>query len=335
MSINKTIIPARMHAAVISRLNGKTAATAKPVYSSQDPYGPNGGTFIRNSNCWINGITNISCFSPAQLSGANWRVTAGTLITPKHVLFARHFIPAIISGGTPLIFVDENNNVVRRKLIQITSAGHTDISVGLLESDVSPNIKIAKVLPKNYSDFIDFYSVPVVYGVGLDQQEKALVFSLSQISTSFNVNVGENIPAPYRDFSEGLIAGDSGNPAFLIVNNELVVMTTWWTGGAYGGGGPFVSNTQNYDSINQLINDLSPSAGYSLTDVDLTAAATERQLYFNETVDSNWTTLGNWFQASNFTTPAGTLPSVFDTPILPWSKSVHRVIGGSGVLSGF
>jgi hypothetical protein len=161
------------------------------------------------------------------------------------------------------------------------------------------------------------------------------VFSLSQISTSFNVNVGENIPAPYRDFSEGLIAGDSGNPAFLIVNNELVVMTTWWTGGAYGGGGPFVSNTQNYDAINQLINDLSPAEGYSLTDVDLTAAATERQLYFNETVDSNWTTLGNWFQDSNFTTPAGTLPSVFDTPILPWAKSVHRVIGGSGVLSGF
>jgi hypothetical protein len=305
--IDKTIIPNYINSSIVSRLSGKNPSTDRFVYSSQNPYGGVGdaGIWVRNPNCWINGVSNISCFSPAQLSGASWNTRAGTLITRKHVLFAKHYTTSILSGGTPIIFVDENNNAIRRNIIQYEydtsdSGSGTDIAVALLDSEVPSNIKIAKVLAPDFGNYIDtspvssifgsgaFRPNPYLYAVGLDQEEKAIVKLwtgaglwisgngadqiLFQLAGAANIDPNATYTPPinpppqqFASWSEAIVVGDSGNPLFLIIDNELVVLTTWWTVDA----GPFITN--RYTQVNNIIESLSPGEDYSLTPIDLQA----------------------------------------------------------------
>lgn len=342
MPIDKTLLPAKINAFIAGKLQGKTAATALAVYSSQDPYYQGLGRFIRNPSCWLNGVTNISCFSPAQLSGANWWQRAGTLITPRHVLFAKHFAPAIITNGTPLVFVAADNTVIRRNVMQYALHPWTDIAIGLLNADVPANILPAKVLPKDYATYFDIAATPL-YSVGLDQQEKALVKRAAFLTTTLiaenNVIVGsyKNITTlddpnnDYTSFNELMITGDSGNPWFVIIDNELAVLTAWYFGGQ-AAGGPFISD--QFDKVNELINTLSPGQGYALTPVDLARSyETMRKLYFNSAGDGSLTTLANWYQDSALTVPATALPATQDIPVLPWAASGVRVTSGPGVLA--
>jgi hypothetical protein len=294
-AINKNVISNHINISTSNRLIGKNASTDKLVYSSQDPYYNGVGQFIRNTSCWINGVSNISCFSPAQLSGASWNTRAGTLITTKHIIQAKHYPTTILpNGGTPIIFVDENNNVVRRNIIAY-GYDDSDIAIGLLDQDVPNNIKIAKVLPTNFTDYflcsinndggVNFN--PLLYAFALDQEEKAILklfFNIYKYTTNIiasgyaymayvpDINISSSYyasmnpqPTNFTSFFEAIVTGDSGNPVFLIIDDELVILTTWW--GTTNG--PFT--TYKYDTINSIINTLSPSQGYSLTPINLDA----------------------------------------------------------------
>ena len=288
-SIRPNVIRSHINHNVRQRIYNKNPAECFPLYTTKNPYYNNLGLYIRNPNCWINGVSNISCISPAHLGngGANFR--RGTLITKKHLLFAQHYTPGIFTGGTPFIFVDENNNVVRRNLIQMyryadyaDAVGSTkiraDIAIGLLDSEVPSNIKPAKVLPKNYKNYINIANT---LAAALDQEDKVLV----KTSTYFDGDKGYEIfqgviyfnnigPAsvflePFSDwtiyptYTEDVIAGDSGNPIFYIINNEIVILTTWFTPWA----GPFLP--YYFDEVNEMIETLSPAQGYSLTPIDI------------------------------------------------------------------
>lgn len=353
MAIDKTVLPAKINAFVAGKLQGKTAAD-RAIYTSQDPYFNGLGRFIRNPNCWLNGVKNISCFSPAQMSGANWWQRGGTLITRKHVLFAAHFAPGIITGGTPLIFVADDNTVIRRN-ITAYGLGANDLAIAVLNNPVPENIKIAKVFPSNFAEYfagtprtgggVTFN--PPLYAVGLDQEEKATLkiwinefrYGSGAPSTGATVvNLADMsaagystmVPSPtsFADFFEQIITGDSGNPAFAIVNNELVVLTTWWGPTT----GPFP--TGQYAAINGIIESLSPGEGYALTDIDLADAYENMpKRYLNPAGSGDPGTLANWYQDAALTVPAIALPTGSDVPVLPWAKSAARSVGGSGVLS--
>lgn len=263
------------------KLVNKNANTNSLIYSTQDPNYNGIGQFVRNPTCWLNGVTNISCFSPAQLSGTSWQQRAGTLITKKHLLFAKHYRPSILSnGGTPIIFVDNNNNVIRRNLINYSNDSITDISIGLLDNEVPNNIQIAKVLPIDYNIYLSlsFSASSPLLCICLDQQEKALVKEFYGLQTYsyyegatlisykniYVADIGnQSTFGQYSSFSESIVSGDSGNPIFLIINNELIVLSTWHTPTT----GPFI--TDRYGMVNNLINSLSPNEGYSLTPINL------------------------------------------------------------------
>lgn len=275
----------------VSKLLGKDPNTSKNVYSSQNPYTNGVGEFIRNPDCWLNGVSNISCFSPAQLSGASWNQRAGTLVSPRHLIFAAHFTPAVLAnGGTPMIFVDDNNNVVRRNLVStLRVSDYADISIGLLDQDVPNNIKFAKVLPPNYTDLLSINPQNSLLCVSLDQEEKAIVKAAANFSTFGDpylptitvydidsyVWTANNQPIVIKEnysllnsFKETIITGDSGNPVFAIINNELVLLTTWWTPNS----GTFI--TSAFDTINTVMNNL--GGGYSLSVIDLTQIPVHR-----------------------------------------------------------
>lgn len=273
--VDKTVVVNHINNSTSSRLQNKNPSTDRLVYSSQDPYANGIGQFVRNTSCWINGIKNISCFSPAQLSGSAWNQRSGTLVTKKHILLCKHSKPSIISGGTPIIFVDKDNNVIRRNLIQSVDDVVGDISIGLLDNEVPSNIEIAKVLPLNYQDYIGYPEN--MLSVALDQEEKAIIKAWSGLlnyTTSAASYKYVNVVAPnlsyvspslhqYSTFTEDTITGDSGNPIFIILDNELILISVWHTPWS----GPFV--TDRYSQTNALINSLSPNQGYSLTPIDL------------------------------------------------------------------
>jgi hypothetical protein len=285
--IDKSVISNHINSNTINRLSGKTPED-RLIYSSQNPHGgTNGaGTWVRNNNCWLNGISNISCFSPAQISGHAWNQFGGTLITKKHVLFAKHFLPTILpNGGTPIIFVDENNNAIKRNIIQYGNDA-TDITIALLDDEVSNNIKIAKILPIDFNNYISgtpisnsntslkgFSLDPQLYCVALDQEEKAIlkIFNfIGLLGLGSQPNIiwyqlfnGGNVTGQYANFTESIVVGDSGNPVFIIIDNELVILTSWWTPST----GPFI--TGRYNEVNAIIENLSPGQGYSLTPINL------------------------------------------------------------------
>lgn len=304
-TINKTVIPTHVNISTTNKLFGKNPSTDIALYSYEDPYFNGVGKFTRNPSCWLNGVTNISCASPAQLGGSDfWWYRSGTLITPKHIIYANHYP---MPNNSPILFVDENNNVVRRTLVGSLNEipAQSDLRIGVLDSDVPSNIKIAKVLPKNFFSYFlaDASTITealgrytnlkiVLYAVSFNQFREAriklliaitgsnlnggqmLVTELREFSTSPSISYGVTYevsnrlnphPVNFENYFRTIVTGDSGKPAFLIIDNELVLLSAYWV----PTGGPFV--TERYDSINSFIEQLSPNQGYSLTPIDLDA----------------------------------------------------------------
>jgi hypothetical protein len=241
-----------------TRIASKSASGSKPIFSTQNHTSP---SYIRNTGCWVTGV-NLTPISPWNSSdGPN---KAGTLISPRHILFAAHYT---INNGDTIRFIDNNNNIITRTMVtKLThpnySPYHPDISVGVLDSDVPNTISFAKILPANWSNYLPNLSYNyVVPCLVLDQEEKALISDLVLLGSSANFNTPQNTKR--YEFFESIITGDSGNPAFLIINNELVLITVW----TYGGPGQGTNIVYYKDSINAMMNTL--GGGYSLTEIDL------------------------------------------------------------------
>jgi hypothetical protein len=244
--------------AVDSRINNLNASTSKPIYSTQNHTTP---TYTRNINCWAADL-NLTSISPWNSTGGATR--AGVLISPRHIIFAAHYQ---INNGATIRFVDNNNNIITRTMVnKLTHPNYTpyypDISIGVLDSDVPESINFVKILPQNWANYLpslsSTYRVPCLV---LDQEEKALISDLYSLDTRARFITPTDTTR--IDFFENIILGDSGNPAFLIINNELVIITVWTFGGAGGG----TSILYHKDAINTMMDSL--GGGYSLTEINL------------------------------------------------------------------
>lgn len=248
---------------VDSRIAGKDAS-AKLIFTTQDHGTP---TYVRNAGCWAADI-DLTSISPWNSTGGNQR--AGTLISPRHVIFCEHldFHP---SAGATIRFVAQDNTVVTRTITALATPDnyvpyYPDITIGVLDSDVPESISFAKVLPSDYADYLPSVGLfmpgmSYIPALALDQEEKALITEWIQSNTS---NSFASSAEPQRLlFFESITIGDSGNPAFLIIDGELVLLNTW----TFGGGGGGTSVMANLSTINSLMTTL--GGGYQLTEVDL------------------------------------------------------------------
>lgn len=248
--------------AVDALLAGKTASTALAIFSTQDHAG---GTYTRNTSCWASGV-DLTPISPWNSSGGAHN--AGTLISPRHVLFASHYLPA---AGSTIRFIKADNTVVTRTITAMQSlsdsqAYYPDLTVGVLNSDVPAGIDYARVLPDTWASYLPTLAVRPVPALSTDQEEKLTVREMTSLSVAPGNRVFFATPADpqRRAFYEDVVAGDSGNPAFLLVNNKLVLVTVWTGGG--GGMGTHVAGFRT--AVNAAMTAL--GGGYSLTNVDLT-----------------------------------------------------------------
>lgn len=271
-----------------TRTNGKTKSNAINIFSTQDH---TNNIYIRNVNSWVYGA-DLSCFSPWNYDVGY--MTAGTLISPRHVLFCKHFnfypqVPRPDGQPVTIRFINQNNQTITRTLTNILRVNDVeypnytiDFAVGLLDSDIttqngqSTGISFAKILPANWYKYLPsipnptqanypyYYGVPALY---TDQEEKALLGYLSRIATSSTGNTSIVLSEPtisqHKEFYEGLVRFDSGNPMFLIINNELVLLSVA-TGSV---GGTFI--TAHMSQVNDVMSAL--GGGYQLTPVDLSS----------------------------------------------------------------
>jgi hypothetical protein len=251
-----------------TRLAGKTAAQALPIFSIQDHAA---GVYVRNTGGWAADI-NLTCCSPwNSYEGAK---RAGTAITPRHILLAAHYEPA---EGTVFRFITADNQVITRTMVKKRRhpafvPNFPDLTVGVLDSALPASITPCKVLPASWATYLPGIPdsgmgpaatrVPVIV---LDQEEKALVADWTQSNTQTIIKQPP-VDATRLAFYETTIIGDSGNPVFIVINGVVYLLTVLTTPDS----GTFL--VPQIAAVNSLIAAADAAAGistgYTLTQFD-------------------------------------------------------------------
>ncbi len=228
------------------------------IFTSQDHAS---SAYVRNPDLWC-GDLDITCASPWNSSGGHKR--AGTLVTPRHVIGAAHYEYSV---GAVVRFVAKDGTVhdrtVAGKVRHPESENyHPDLTIYTLDSDLPSTIKPCAVMPSDYTSYLVNEQVKTAC-LGLDQEEKALIIDW---------NSGGRMRTPTDPnrliFHENKISGDSGNPAFIIVDGELVLVTVW----TFGGAGSGTAVADYISDINGMIATADTQAGvstnYTVTEAD-------------------------------------------------------------------
>ena len=167
-------------------------------------------------------------------------VGGGTLITRKHVLFANHVpYPA---RPFDIFFVNADSRTFQYKVVNVQQVGDTDIAIGTLDRDADASLAVYKVLPDNWTQYakakIESFSAMGVTGTATSVSLPVLYSNQDRkVSTADLINVRAGMAdlgiAAFevaRAFGDQIRGGDSGNPIFAMLGDELVLLGAWYTG---------------------------------------------------------------------------------------------------------
>lgn len=176
--------------------------------------------------------------SGMDMSGVsfNEKMTA-TLISRRHVVMAAHYIR---KEGDKVIFHDRQGKYLERTLIKVAKV-HADIAVGLLDRPMPPEYR-SYPLPAASTDSSRLIGRPVV----VTDQNRRIFFHKVRSVSSFAISFAHDVEDKHG-WGKKLIAGDSGNPSFLIVGRKLVLLETHSSGGA--GAGPYYGSAINQEKL--------------------------------------------------------------------------------------
>lgn len=228
---------------------------------------PNGAAedcFVPNPHFWAKDV-DFSCASPWNSSGGACR--AGTLISRRHVVFAHHFP---IGKGARIVFVGTDGGVCPCYVEKSRRVADSDIMVGLLNAEVTPNVHPARIMsPSLVEEIRGLKDLPMVT---FNQKEEASVTEMGFIPADrdpkilwSHMTTNETRSAHRRL----LVAGDSGNPAFLIVGNEPILLYCLLGGGSGTGSSLFFYRRE----IQVAMDELCP--GYKLEAFDFSRIKNE------------------------------------------------------------
>jgi len=183
-----------------------------------------------------------------DMSGVSFNDTrTATLITPRHVVMAKHYArPAAAS----VIFHDRSGVRIERKLIAF-AAGAGDVMIGLLDEPVLANYR-PYALPAIGTESSALIGKPVIVS---DQHRNLFVHVIAGFGNGMIALKHDS--SIKHGWSKNLVTGDSGNPSFLIVGDELVLMETHTTGGP--GAGPYYGDPAVQDSVRAAVEKLDPT----------------------------------------------------------------------------
>jgi len=178
---------------------------------------------------------------PLDMTGVSWNdPRTATLIDDQHVVMAAHFVRP---SDVPIMFHDRDGKPVERYVVRVISlAPMADVAVGKLNLPVPGSIKrygfaAASELPSGRAVLIT------------DQTKTISVHQIQQMSgNTISFSYHQQLDAMYR---RNLIVGDSGNPTFIISNNDLKLVETHHFGGP--GSGPCYASGQIQSAIRAAI----------------------------------------------------------------------------------
>lgn len=231
------------------------------------PAGAKGDKFTPNPNFWARGV-DFSCASPWNSGDGTLR--AGTLISKRHIIFAKHFP---LWQNVRIVFVDNEGGICPCHIYKTAAVPNTDIMIGLLNAEVTPNITPAKILPDDAEKYIGNGSgMPIVT---FNRHEQLLLTDMTYTSTNVVAEkwLGSYISTNqmWKPFRERIVGGDSGNQAFLLVGDQPILLYCLKMGGS--GSGPSLLFYRR--EIQQAMDDLCP--GYKLEAFDFSTLNTARQ----------------------------------------------------------
>lgn len=161
-----------------------------------------------------------------------------------------------------IVFVGQDGGVCPLYIEGVASVPNTDIGVGLLNAEVTPNIMPARVLPDDYAKWIGTgEGLPVLT---LDQKECASLTQLNGVPTNGPARVWNRTPKSesWKRFFKRMVGGDSGNPAFALVADQPILLYCLKTGGP--GSGTWIH--RHKPAIQKAMDELCP--GYKLEEFD-------------------------------------------------------------------
>lgn len=244
--------------------------------------------YKNNPFLWLNKSLSGITVKTSTSDSITKRTKNGTLVTKRHMIHVLHagYTPSI---GTVVTFVDDNNNIFERTIINRYESNR-DFGVTLLNEDVPESISVYKVLPENFRNYFpstvkinswyllnnsgDKHSMqsgrfPGLLALRVDQ-DKSVYPALVENLLDFSINQGgPNVattgirPLIYNShvkLNNITNFGDSGCPRFFIINNELVV---YGLAQSFSRDGLF-----SYDFINQCISQINPP-GYEAQAINL------------------------------------------------------------------
>ena len=213
--------------------------------------------FPANGNFWLKDV-DFSCASPWNDNcGA---VRAGTLISKRHIVFAKHFP---LWKGCRILFVDRQGEVCPCRVEATKALEKCDIMIGLLDYEVTPDIHPAKILPDDFARHIgDGKGLPIVT---FNQREQAFLSECRGMTTN-SISNAASTNAAWKALGGKIVTGDSGNPAFLLIGNEPILLYCLLRGGI--GHGPAIHRYRR--EIQKAMDELCP--GYKLERFDFSKA---------------------------------------------------------------
>ncbi|MBP5545094.1 MAG: hypothetical protein ILM98_13545 [Kiritimatiellae bacterium] len=215
-----------LYAAVHSlgdRITTTNSAGRMRYYSSASP-----AAIIANTNCWATDIP-LGSQSPYNSSGGLNK--SGTLVSDRHIVFAKHYQ---IPPGCDVYFHASDGTVLTNKLVASTTA-HDDIQIGILQFPVNTNlVPMAKLLPTDYGHYLcNAKGIPAIL---LTQNDDCLVMHINGIGDSGSITVQRYESGHMVPYSANIATGISGNPCFLLLQDEPVLLNIASSGYIYVSG---------------------------------------------------------------------------------------------------
>lgn len=237
--------------AVLTRLMERAAGIPSGEFETKAlrlmlPWNPAAPTsFLFNPECWA---APLDWTGLAQAIDGAGTMGGGTLISRRHILLADH---VLTSANATIYFANKAGTTFQYQIVQRVRIGDSDIAIGTLDRDVDPSLKVYRVLADGWEQKVSDAQI----GIGMPFGEPWMTmsmrlpvlytnqdrFALTADVTLVQGTVGRAMLAdveppsfqPAQAFYRVQRGGDSGNPIFTLVGDELVLLGAWFKVGQF------------------------------------------------------------------------------------------------------